>query len=506
MFDIPRFETHLHSMYSLLDGVSHPEDYVKRAAELGMPALAITDHGTLAGLFQFHEACLKHDVKPILGIEIYCAMGLEDTKPDKKGTPHLNKHHLILFAKNNNGLKNLYKIHQSGYAQTDGKNRKPIVLFETIAEFSQDLICSTACIGSPINGNEEAFNFLHCVFGEDLYLEIMPIKLDSEWDKEEKKYIPLDHDRQEIYNRQVLEYARKTGVKLLSTMDVHYPLKEDKAIQDILLLNSFGGKSGWTFSTDCHYLMSTEEMWDQYQKDAPYIDRETYEQSICNSYELLEKIGDYKIKADPKLIKFPYESHRFYEEGDTPIDLLFKTIQNGTKYKLLDNIEYSDRLAYEIEVISDKGFLDYFLIVEDIIHWARSSGMLVGPGRGSVGGSLFAYLLGIHQIDPIKYGLLFERFLDQHRCLQENMLVLTENGYKPIRDLKVGEYVLSPNGRSKIIKKATTEKETKIKISYGNDYIICSPEHKFLVNRKGKKILIMAKDLDINDDLYYNNI
>ena len=408
----PRIELHLHTMYSTLDGVGTPEEYIKEAKKLGMTALGITDHGTVMGVFHFYEACKKEGIIPVIGCELYMAYDKEDTSENKRGHKQLNRRHLNIYAKNEVGLKNLYKLSSMGW---DNFNRRPIVFVDELLDNCEGLVVTSACVLSLIQ-NEEVLLKLKDKLGDDFYLEIQPLDLSKNWD-EEKQDWGVQEDIQRPHNIKIIDWAKKHDIKMITTMDAHYPSQSWKEIQDIFILNSFVGKKGWRFSLDVHHLMDTEQCWNEFVKTKydEIFTHEDYLKSIDNSYEIVEKCKNIELEKEAALIKFPYEQHRFYEEGDTAKSLLMKCILNGKKSHLLENPDYLQRLKFETNIIDQKGFYDYFLIVEDVINWNIQQGFLVGPGRGSVGGSLLAYLLGIHYEDPIEYGLLFERFMSIDR-------------------------------------------------------------------------------------------
>lgn len=421
-FKIPRVECHLHTMYSTLDGVSTPQEYCDRAKELGIQALAITDHGTVAGAMDFYQTCKENKITPLIGCEVYAAKRLDDTSADGRGVDHINRHHLILFAKNNIGLSNLYKITSEAHLNFD---RRPIVLVDEIFKNKEGLVCTTACVLTLCNSEEWVERF-KAEFGEDFYIEINPHDLCDQWDViseagDKKKYgfrkDPVN--LQVTHNKRMIEWSKHYQIPLITTADAHYARKEDKVIQDIFIINSIGNKNGWHFSKDDFHLINANqgyELFERYGHDE-YFSLEEYERSLYNAQTIVEKCKDLKLERPASLLPFPYESHRFFNKERTTNakTLIMESIKNSPRFGLLNNPVYLDRLKFELSIIEQKGFLDYFLIVDDIIGWNLSQNYLVGPGRGSGAGCLLAYILQITHVDPIKYGLLFERFLSLDR-------------------------------------------------------------------------------------------
>ena len=495
-----RIETHLHTEFSFLDGVSSPKEYVERAKELNMPALAITDHGLATGIIDFYEACTKGNIIPLIGIELYIAFDKTDVKHTSKGDK-LNRSHVIVIAKNEIGLKNLYKLASKGWEnETDNK---AVVLLEDLFELSEGLVCTSACIASIVQDEATAEAFKE-VFKDDFYLEIQPLLIDKDYDFKVKVWNPLEKNKQEDFNIKILEIAKKLNIKVITTADVHYARKEDKTVQDVVIANSQIGKTGWNFGTTNHYLMGTDEFWEEFKKYGhdKYFTYEEYIRSIDNSYEIIEKCKNVKVYKDQILKKFPIESHRFYSEGDTAKDLLFKVVENNPRLSILNEDAYLDRFNYELDVLESKGFIDYFLIVEDIINFSNKNDILVGPGRGSVGGSLVAYLMDIHQVDPIKFGCLFERFID----------IDAPKGYIPDIDSDfsdseaVKRYIEEKYGKDYVALGGCWQ-ESKLKTSLKDAYRILRPEGSFLeINKLCSTIKSSGAEELSETDFYLNMI
>lgn len=423
---------HVHTQYSILDGQSSIENLFNRAEELGMPGLAITDHGNMYGVKEFFKFAAKHpSVKPIIGCEIYVSKG--DHKVKEKGY-----YHLILLAKNYNGYKNLMKIVSTGHIE--GMYYKPRVSHEVIEKYHEDIICSSACMAGEIprmilDGNiagaEKAIEWHKRVFKDDYYLEVM-------LHKTEVPGLSLEvYEKEKEYDEVIFDLAEKHGVKVIATNDVHFVRKEDGQAHDRLIClttNAYIDDIDRLRYTQQEYLKTEEEMAALFP-DHPEV--------ITNTLEICDKVESYTIDRGHVLPKFEIDKD-FLNDIDTYLEKYKDVIDAGRNdekgndrgeefrhsvaflchlcYKgaqerygdVLDDVT-ADRLDFELKTISRMGFPDYFLIVQDYIAAARAQGISVGPGRGSAAGSAVAYCLGITNLDPIKYDLLFERFLNPER-------------------------------------------------------------------------------------------
>lgn len=423
---------HVHTQYSILDGQSSIENLFNRAEELGMPGLAITDHGNMYGVKEFFKFAAKHpSVKPIIGCEIYVSKG--DHKVKEKGY-----YHLILLAKNYNGYKNLMKIVSTGHIE--GMYYKPRVSHEVIEKYHEDIICSSACMAGEIprmilDGNiagaEKAIEWHKRVFKDDYYLEVM-------LHKTEVPGLSLEvYEKEKEYDEVIFDLAEKHGVKVIATNDVHFVRKEDGPAHDRLIClttNAYIDNIDRLRYTQQEYLKTEEEMAALFP-DHPEV--------ITNTLEICDKVENYTIDRGHVLPKFEIDKD-FLNDIDTYLEKYKGVIDAGRNdekgndrgeefrhsvaflchlcYKgaqerygdVLDDVT-ADRLDFELKTISRMGFPDYFLIVQDYIAAARAQGISVGPGRGSAAGSAVAYCLGITNLDPIKYDLLFERFLNPER-------------------------------------------------------------------------------------------
>ena len=383
---------HVHSEYSLLDGALRIKDIARRAKELGMKAVALTDHGVMYGVVDFYEAARAEGIKPIIGCEVYVA---PRTRFDKTAGVDNALSHLVLLVKNETGYKNLIKIVSAGFV--DGFYYKPRVDRELLSNHSEGLIALSACLAGEIpkkllagdfEGAKETADYYLDVFGEGNYY----IEIQDHGIEEQKRINPL-----------ILRLSKETGIPLVATNDTHYLRREDAEIQDVLLCiqtgKSVGDADRMRFSGEEFYFKSGEEMKALF----PYAP-----EAIENTSRIADKCSfDFEF-GNYKLPKYPIDTDGF--------EYLKSLCTEGTKNrygKVTDEIR--ERLSYELSVIRDMGFVDYFLIVWDYVNFAKTNGIMVGPGRGSAAGSIVAYALRITDIDPLKYNLIFERFLNPER-------------------------------------------------------------------------------------------
>ena len=428
---------HVHTQYSILDGQSAIGDLFARAKELEMPALAITDHGNMYGVKEFLKVAKKFpEVKPIIGCEIYVTRHYDHKLKDKD---HRGYYHLILLAKDYNGYKNLMKIVSTGHIE--GKYyEKPRVSHEIVENYSEGLVCCSACIAGEIpraiiagdmKGAEEAVMWHKKVFGDDFYLEVQQHKTEIPGQSQEV------YEHQIVANEGIFQLAEKTGTKVVATNDVHFVRKEDGPAHDRLIClttNTFVDEPDRMRYTQQEYLKTEEEMLDMFYK---------HPETLANTLEVADKIQSYKVDKDPILPKFDLPEEfmadidRYLEEYKGIIDegrcdkngnergeefcnsvaYLCHLTYKGAHWRYGETLTdvQAERIEFELKTICKMGFPDYFLIVQDFIAAARSEGISVGPGRGSAAGSAVAYCLKITNIDPIKYDLLFERFLNPDR-------------------------------------------------------------------------------------------
>ena len=414
---------HVHTHYSLFDGIATPQEYVDRASKLGMSALAITDHGTLSGHRELYRAAKEKGIKPILGLEGYMCADISDKrdKSEREGQQDLVYNHIVLLAKNQKGLENLNKI--SEIAWTDGFFKKPRFDFEILKKYKEGIIVTSACPSSVIVKalEEQEFaiakkniNWFKDNFDSDYYIEVMP------------------HNTPEI-NKYLIELADEFDIKVVVTPDCHHSDTLQKEIQEFkLILNThgkinkeatyekskkktdmmerldylYGEDRQITFNKFDIHLLSYEEI--KAAMELQGIDRPDI---YSNTILLADTVEDYDIKDGLNLLPVQYKN-----PDQELANLAFAGLE---KYRLTDNWLgndiYEQRLDEELEIIRNKKFAPYFLVVSNMINWAKKEGVLVGPGRGSSAGSLVCYLLGITTIDPIEHGLLFFRFINPER-------------------------------------------------------------------------------------------
>ncbi|MEG0702900.1 MAG: DNA polymerase III subunit alpha, partial [Christensenella sp.] len=383
---------HVHTEYSLLDGAGRISELIARAKEQGMDALCITDHGVMYGVIDFYEAAKKAGIKPIIGCEVYVAQGsrFEKTSLTREYA------HLVLLCKDMTGYKNLMKLVSAG--SLEGFYYKPRIDYELLAEHTEGLVCLSACLAGDVQrlmmqndykGARRMAEKLKGMFGEDFYIEIQ------------------DHGipEQQRINPLLLKLAEELKIKPVATNDVHYTLKEDAYAQRVLMciqtVTTIDAPGKMAFATEEFYLKSPKEMSDLFS----YIP-----EALANTREVADKCN----------LEFEFGSNHLPEfevpAGYTDFEYLKHLAEEGLQKRYKDiTTDIRERFLYELNTIDSMGFTDYFLIVWDFVNFAKQSSIMVGPGRGSAAGSIIAYTLGITNIDPIKYNLLFERFLNPER-------------------------------------------------------------------------------------------
>lgn len=419
---------HVHSEYSILDGAARVSDLVAKAVEYGMPALAITDHGNMFASLKFFDECQKINkenkrqvIKPIFGCEFYMC----DDLTVKQGKTKLN--HLVLLVKNEQGYKNISKLNAIAYR--DGFYYKPRIDFKTLEQYSEGLVCLSACVAGDIpqailyNDFDEAERLVQWfkrVFGDDFYIE-----LQNHGIADQLTVLPY-----------LKEYAKKYNIKTVVTNDVHYVNKEDAEMQDVAMCvamqKTIDDPNRMKFENDEFYFKSYEEMASIFPDDLDAFE---------NTLEIAEKCN----------YSFVYGHYLFPRyvpaDGSTPKEYLLKLIHEGIIKKYgAHTPEIDARIDSEMAVIEKQGFIEYFLIVWDYINAARSMGISVGPGRGSGAGSLIAYTIGITNIDPLRYDLIFERFLHSERVTAPDFDI----DFEDVRREEVIDYVKGKYGENRI--------------------------------------------------------
>jgi DNA polymerase-3 subunit alpha len=386
---------HVHSEYSILDGACRIDGLAARAAELGMPAVALTDHGSLAGAVELYREAGKQGVKPLLGCEVYVA---DDRRAQRKGYAHLT-----LLAEDNAGYGNLIKLASAGYLE--GYYYKPRVDWELLSQHSTGLIALSGCLSGRVckaleenraNDARADLDRLAQIFGHDsTYVEIQNAGLAP----------------QAVVNPQLVKLAEETKLPLVATGDVHYLMHEDAKAHEALLCiqsgDSLKNPNHWRFDTDQFFFKSPAEM----AADFP-----GHEEALRRTLEVAERCNVELELGKILLPRFPVP------EGKDAFDYLVELCEKGLEKRYgRPTPELNDRLRFELKTIKEMGFADYFLIVWDFVSFAKRNGIQVGPGRGSAAGSLAAYCLEITDVDPIEYGLLFERFLNPGRKSMPDM-------------------------------------------------------------------------------------
>ena len=422
---------HVHTEYSLLDGSSKSKELLPRAKELGMDSIAITDHGVMYGVIDFYKKAKEVGIKPILGCEIYVAPGSRFDREQARGEDRY--YHLVLLAENNQGYKNLMKIVTRGF--TEGYYYKPRVDYEVLEKYHEGIIALSACLAGEVarnlargfyeEGKEAALRY-EKIFGKgNFFLELQ------------------DHGipEQRQVNHELIRMSRETGIELVATNDVHYTYSSDAEAHDILLCvqtgKSLKDENRMRYEGGQYYVKSEEEM----RRLFPYAP-----EAIENTGKIAERCNVEIEFGVTKLPKFDVP------DGYTAWEYLNKLCFEGLDKRYTDNKEeLKKRLNYELGVIKDMGYVDYFLIVWDFIRYAREQGIMVGPGRGSAAGSLVSYTLGITKLDPIKYDLLFERFLNPERVSMPDIDV----DFCFERRQEVIDYVVEKYGKDQVVQIVT---------------------------------------------------
>ena len=398
---------HNHSDYSLLDGASQLPAMVERAKQLGMPAIALTDHGVMYGAIELLKLCQGSDLKPIIGNEMYVINGsIDDPQPKKE-----KRYHLVVLAKNATGYRNLVKLTSISHLRGmrgRGIFSRACIDKELLKQHSEGLIIATACLGGEIaqailRGRPDVARKVAAwyqeVFGDDYYLEIQ------------------DHGSPEdrIVNVEIVKIAKELGIQIVATNDAHYLSKQDVEAHDALLCVLTGKlitDEKRLRYTGTEYIKTEEEMGLLF---GDHLEPEVVQEAIANTVKVAEKVEPYDILGRYQMPRFPIP------EGHTPVSYLREVTEQGLRDRLELSPDaalpddYAERMAHELKIMEQMGFPTYFLVVWDYIRFAREQNIPVGPGRGSAAGSLVAYCLGITNIDPITNCLLFERFLNPER-------------------------------------------------------------------------------------------
>lgn len=418
---------HVHTEYSLLDGSSKIEELTVRAKELGMDSLAITDHGVMYGVIDFYKAAKETGIKPILGCEVYVAPGSRFDRENVGGEDRY--YHLVLLAENNQGYQNLMKIVSKGFV--DGFYYKPRVDYEVLSQYHEGIIALSACLAGEVQRYLGRNMYQEAVQAAGRYVEIFGT---------DHFFLELqDHGLpdQKLVNQGLIRLSRDTGLELVATNDIHYTFKEDEKPHDILLCIQTGKKVADTdrmrYEGGQYYCKSEDEMRALF----PYAP-----QAIENTHKIAERCN---VEIEFGVTKLPRYA---VPEGFDSWSYLNHLCREGfvTRYPE-DDGTLMKRLEYELDVIKNMGYVDYFLIVWDFINYARSRDIIVGPGRGSAAGSVVSYTLGITNIDPMRYNLLFERFLNPERISMPDIDI--DFCYE--RRQEVIDYVVAKYGKDQVV-------------------------------------------------------
>lgn len=422
---------HVHTEYSLLDGSNKIKEYVARVKELGMNSAAITDHGVMFGCIDFYRAAKEAGINPIIGCEVYVAPGSRFDK--EQGNASERYYHLVLLAENNTGYGNLMKIVSRGF--TEGFYYKPRVDLDLLRRYHEGIIGLSACLAGEVSrnlvrglyeeGKKAALRYLD-IFGEgNFFLELQ------------------DHGipEQRMVNPLLLRMSRETGIPLVATNDVHYTYKEDVVPHDILLCLQTGKKiddeDRMRYEGGQYFVKSPEEMEELFSY-------------VPEALENTQKIADRcHVEIEFGVTKLPKFD---VPDGYTAWEYLNKLCFEGLKERYQPvTAELEERLNYELNTIREMGYVDYFLIVWDFIRYARDHDIMVGPGRGSAAGSLVSYTLGITKLDPIRYNLLFERFLNPERVSMPDIDI----DFCFERRQEVIDYVVRKYGKDRVVQIVT---------------------------------------------------
>ncbi|MDP4038354.1 MAG: DNA polymerase III subunit alpha [bacterium] len=439
---VPFVHLHNHTHYSLLDGLQKVDKMLDRAAELGQKAMAITDHGVLCGAIEFYQECKKRDIKPIIGLEAYIA---PRTIEDKSGKIDANPHHLTLLAQNNQGYKNLMKL--STISHLDGFYYKPRMDRNLLKKFHEGIICLSGCANSEVArhilndnmaGALEAVKWYSKVFGRKNYF--LELQDHPEWEPQLK------------INKALIELSEKTGIELVVTKDAHYTHKDEDYAHEILLCVQTGKTVGDVDRMEMEqdlYINSGASILDNFLAHPQAVYNTVKIAEMCN---LEIKLGDILIpsfdipdgrseKEYLRELAFRGAAWRYGGVAKEDISRI-----NESKARKLVSQNVFDRLEYELDVISKMQYEGYFLIVADVINWSKNNGIICGPGRGSAAGSIVSHALNITELDPLKYNLLFERFLNPDRISMPDI----DMDFADDRREEVIAYVTEKYGQDKV--------------------------------------------------------
>ena len=424
---------HLHDEYSALDAFGSPEEYVKKASDMGFEYIGVTNHGNVDSSIRLQMACNQYGLKSVIGCELYID---EDRLVKDKG---VKQKHICVFVKNATGWKNLLTL--LTIANLEGFYRRPRIDPRTLLSHCEGLVISTACVAGFISEDwgVELLKRLIVKIPDDVYIEMQPHEMDD----------------QTAWNKRCLRLSRELGVKMIVTNDCHYPSYEDSILQEIMLaINSrstWDDPKRWRFDIDTLYHCSAKKMASMFARNHSYISKEVVSEAMSNTVEIAKKCCNFEVqRVLPSLPLIPgieeKNEMRFFRQ------LVRKGFKRRTKDMSNEDIKrYQDRIDEEMCLLIEKGFIRYFLIVWEIISWCEKNRITVGPGRGSAAGSLISYCLGITQVDPIEFNLLFTRFLSKSR----KDLPDIDIDFDKFRRDEVIEHIKSVYGQNNVIQITT---------------------------------------------------
>ncbi len=479
---------HLHNEYSVLDGVGTSKQYAKLAKELGQTHLALTNHGNIDGAIEHQKQCLEAGITPIIGAEMYI---VPDMTIKGKGE---TRYHITLLVENQIGWQNLLKL--LTIANIEGYYHRPRIDHNALVNRLEGLVVMTACSGSFLlhDAHVGMLSDYISILGKDrVFLEVMP------------HLIP----EQIKINKLVLKLSKELGIQIVATNDAHYPTNDATKHQEVLLAiqskKKWDDPTRWKFNCDGLYLRSEQEMFEAFQEQDCLTDDEI-KKAIRRTMKVAKICGGFRIEKQEVYLPSIHGSfakdeslENLYLEG-----LICKGIRRRLKGKSGEEMQvYRARIELEMKLIISKKFVRYFLIVWDLIGWCKQNGIMTGPGRGSVGGCLVAYLLGITDCDPLVYGTEFFRFVDESRCFIDKTPILVNNETKNISDVKIGDIVINKYGEKDEVEKIKSFniKEKVLKIHFEGNFFICTKDHKWIVKDENDEIVEKkASDLDVNKD------
>lgn len=462
---------HNHTMHSFQDGLGNAEQWIKSAIEKGISGLGVTNHGSTGDLMEFYRLGKKYKYPIVLGTEFYVT---QDHKQKDKNNKYA---HLNLWGKNEIGYKNLCVLNTLSWTE-DRFYYKPRIDFQDLEKYSEGLICGSACVGGliaktfdyvkvqPTEQTYQIIEFLKNIFDEDFYLEIQPADISYNWNRQLKQFIKqYDINPQELINRFYQDVSKKYNIKIIATTDAHMLDKKDKLCQDVQIKNSPGNKDGWHFY-ETYYLPTYDEFLEIWKEKHSYVFKndEIYKY-LENTLEVLDKCKNLELNFSPLLPDMKIK---------TDSTFLYRILKKEGRIDL-NNIEIKNRIDSEINTLCHNGKVDltnYFLLLYDLICWCRDNDIMVGPGRGSACGSLLAYGLNITKIDPIKWDLSFERFINETRIKENTLPDIDLDFSNPV---KVKEYLFEKYGQEYIASIGTIQ-TLKLRSALKDTLRILEPE------------------------------